>query len=175
MVAAALFGAADCNVDGSTAGAPGTSGTWSIDCVAVLGAPPASARTPLAGTPYSGVPRDKLISELSDQELAQLCDFDACLRYDGYSRKCYTGGPSFQLEAPPVVSDAMLTCEPTAAGVVQDSWDNRENCMSTYRNYFATCHVGSWEDCLREASSDPLAAATWGPDCATTRNECPVY
>jgi len=59
-------------------------GTWMVDCVAVLGSPPPSAQTPLAGLPYSGVPRDKLIGELTDDELGRLCDFDQCLFENGY-------------------------------------------------------------------------------------------
>lgn len=77
-------------------------------------------------------------------------------------------------EAVALVVPAMLTCYPTMYGQQQDTSDSRENCMALYRKYFGTCHVGSWEDCLREGVWAPMGAFSWAPDCATTQAECPV-
>jgi hypothetical protein len=151
-----------------------TDATWMVDCVAVLGGPRPSSQSPLDAVPRSGVPREKQIAALSDEDLGRLCDFDACITSNGYRRTCDGSGPQLQPEVVSTLSSAVVSCYPTPAGAVQDGWDSREDCMSIYRAYFASCHVSSWEDCLREWAWAPLAAFTWGPDCATTVAECPV-
>jgi hypothetical protein len=127
----------------------------------------------LESVPYSGVSRSKLISNLSDGELGQLCDFSACLSANGYGRSCSTKGPQYQPQTIAPLQGISATCYPAPA-TQSDSWGSRGECMATYRKYFNTCHVAPWEDCLRELSSDPLGAPLWGPDCDTVHDECPV-
>lgn len=158
-------------------GGPGVAAPASdtVDCVRVLGAPPPSARMPLDGVPFSGVDRTKRIADLSDQELAALCDFDVCTRTNGYGRTCAENGQAgFELQTAEVIADAVQTCVPAAPSQKQTSYESRASCIEIYRQYYRACHVGSWEDCLREIASDPLGASAWGPDCKTTEQECPV-
>lgn len=157
---------------------PVTRATPSVDCVAVLGAIPATiAQTPLAGIPYSGVAREKLIADLGDQELGHLCDFDVCMRVDGYLRNCFShpDDPRFQLETLPLVARAMATCypNPNPSDGRDDVAGTRDECMSIYRNYFAKCHVGPWEDCIRESASAPIGHDRF-PSCEITITECPI-
>lgn len=159
-----------------------------VDCVAVLGTIPSTlAQTPLARIPYSGISRDKLISALSDGELGKLCDFDVCIRANGYLRNCYPfpgleslrNRPEqpFRLESHPLVAESMVTCYPNpnpTDGRADVTWLTRDGCIEIYRKNFGACHVGSWEDCLREGAYAPLAS-TWAPSCEVTKSECPLF
>jgi hypothetical protein len=151
-----------------------------VDCVAVLGALPASADTALADVPFSGVAREKLLGALTDEEAAQLCNFEACMTTNGYRRKCYNstygvGSGTYQVNSVAIVAPVMETCFPVANVQPQDSSNSMEECTDLYRTYFATCHVGRWEDCLRESVRTPFGAWTWvAPDCLINHQECPV-
>src|SRR5688500_18083161 len=89
-----------------------------VDCVAVLGALPGTmAQTPSSAVPASGLDREKTIAMLDDSELARLCDFDVCLRVNGYLRKCYgcsdiRGDARYQCEAAPPIAQRMSKCLP---------------------------------------------------------------
>lgn len=176
----AFVGAAACGSNNQTLDSGAA--TWRIDCVAVLGAPPPSARTPLEGIPFSGLPRDKLLADLTPDELDHLCEFDACMGTNGFLRDCYTGGTStpggFQQETVDLVSGFLLTCYQQTDLIDNDThqygYPTLEDARSIYHQYYGTCHVGSWEDCVREKTSDPFGTNTWAPDCATTQQECPV-
>jgi hypothetical protein len=93
-------------------------GTWAIDCVAVVGAP-VSELTPLSAVPYSGVPRDKLISELTDDELLRLSDFLQCITGNGYHYVCDRAKDSGRLdsvmrvESPMVLTNYVTSCART--------------------------------------------------------------
>jgi hypothetical protein len=157
-------------------------GTWAIDCVAVLGAPNVGSPTvplPLEGVPYSGAPRDKLIGDLTDDELGRLCDFDACLGMNGYrhdfctDRYCPTEVPGdppvgpFHLETLPFLADEMYTFYATSYG--ESPIPSREDDIAEYRNYFAACHVAAWEDCSREQ-----VAYGPTPDCRERNILCAI-
>lgn len=170
--AVALVGAC---AGGASGDLPGRTGTLQVDCVTVLGSPPPSAQTPYAQVAHSGAPRAKRISELSDSELGSLCDLDVCLRGNGYSRDCGKSVRNAPIYAVAVLGEFMEPCAPTDPhAFTVDVWDTREDCIQIYRSDFGKCHVGPWEDCIREVASDPLGAVGWGPDCATTQQECPL-
>ena len=175
VVAAAL---AACGSDAPAAEAQ----TWMVDCVAVLGAPPPASETPLAAVPYSGARRDKRIGELTDDELGKFSDFEQCLSANGYRHDCCTGAycpniepvdqpvAAFRLETIPLIAAVMDTCFATTAG--GSGAPSREDSMALYRNYFAACHVGLWEDCSRELAIDPFGGWGWGPDCHEKDSLC---
>jgi hypothetical protein len=140
--------------------------------VAVLGAPPESTRTPLAGIPYSGVARDKVVADLSDAELAHLTDFLTCLGRNGYSGYCYgpltmkyvdVAVPPFHSEAPAAISGDLTTCIPSPLPPYEHS---REGNMYIYRNQYGACQVAVIEDCERETVAAPAPNNLWAPDCA---------
>jgi hypothetical protein len=157
-------------------------GTWQVDCVAVLGTPTISAQIPLSAVPYSGVPRDGLIGDLSDEQLGAFCDFIICLA-GGYRANCCTesycpptvpGAPpsgQFRAESPPLIAASMTTCFEASYG--DANWPSREDCVSEYRSSFGECHVGLWEDCSREVAAAPLGLAVGnGPDCREVNSGC---
>jgi hypothetical protein len=147
--------------------------------VAVLGTFRATlAQTPYAEIPYSGVPRDGTLGSLSDAELGQLCDFDACIRVDGYLRNCWSynthDGTAYQLETLPLVAGGVFTCyvNPNPAdGRYEVSWLSRDSCVYTYRHQFAKCNTAIWEDCLREAAF-ALVSSHWTPSCEIEKAQC---
>jgi len=160
----------------SGSGSPVEPQTRSIDCVAVLGIPPPSSQLLLAGVPYSGVQRGKLIGKLTDSELGRLCDANVCLATNGYQRKCYDfRTPEFRLETVAILAEALYTCYPTMDDVpTPDDWGSRENCMALFRRYFSTCYVATVEDCSREGAATPFGAWTWRPHCAIMAQQCPI-
>jgi hypothetical protein len=147
--------------------------TLTVDCIAVLGTMPPSARTPLASVPYSGAPRDKTIADLTDDELIQLVDFDDCVGQNGFGRNCYDTPPKFVQEVPAIIAGAARTCYPTQ---IDDPsappYDySREADMYVYRNQYGSCPVGPMEDCFRERAVQPWGVedqALWAPDCYST-------
>jgi hypothetical protein len=165
----------------STPSSPPT-GTWMVDCVSVLGIPTPSGQMPLAAVPLSGLPRDVHIGDLSDAQLGHLADYTACLFGNGYRHDCCSdtacphtvpGDPPigpFRLETVPLLADALSTCYPTTYG--ESSSPSRENNMSLDRGTFGNCHVGLYEDCMREQVSAPLADATPSPDCTEFNDLC---
>ena len=188
--AAAVLVACDSGSSGAVDAGPGT---WPVDCIAVLGAPNARSPTnalPPAGIPVSGVAREKLISDLTDSELGHLCDWEACMGTNGRGRTCYFsdtlpafGGDRFHLEAPSILADALHTCYPLSwddaipdAATMDYSLGSREDCMVIHRNYYGSCHVGSTEDCRRNAQSSPMGSDWWYSTdaCVTTHDECGV-
>jgi len=137
---------------------------------------PGSALTPLAGVPYSGVPRQKHVGDLNDDDLAQLADSLACLNLNGYGRDCYlpSDGAKYITNDPACIGG--WTCHPTE---VEDPatppYDySRESVMYVYRNQFSACPVAVLEDCGRERVSIPVGAQSlvfWTPDC-TALDQC---
>lgn len=145
-----------------------------VDCVAVLGALNGTmVQTPLAEVPRSGLNRDKTIAELDDTELRHLCDFDVCLRVNGYLRKCYPY-PSYP---PPLSAGIGYSCFPNTDlprdNDAEVAWGTRQDCVDIYRNYFGRCHVGVWEDCAREGAVRVLASS-YHPSCDQAKRECPI-
>ena len=57
---------------------PEATTVWAVDCVAISGAMQLTALTLLDSVPYTGLPRDKFIGDLSDMEVRRLCDFQSC-------------------------------------------------------------------------------------------------
>ncbi len=159
---------------------PPASSTWKIDCVSVLGIPTPSGQTPRAAIPTPvGVPRDVRFVDLTDAELAQFADWEACL-WGGYGHGCctntecpagYDGEPPgpFRLETTPLLANAMDTCyTPGGDGVIYAS---REDTMSLYRNtLLSNCHVGLYEDCQIETIPGFRGGAA--PDCAEVNALC---
>jgi hypothetical protein len=156
-------------------------GTWMVDCVAVLGAPRPSGQIPLAAVPYSGLPRDEVLGQLTDEQLGQLADFEVCLEINGYRHDCCSDtycpptAPdppigSFVLRTVPLIANAVYTCYPDSPG--DASAPSREAQVTFYRNNYGNCHVGLYEDCDRERASDPLGLAGWGPDCWEVNSLC---
>jgi hypothetical protein len=156
-----------------------------------------SASSPLDGVPFSGVPRDKLVSELTDEEIGQYCDFVECLAANGRGRACYHfgeaqyfGGDKFQLETVPmlaVLGQAVVhTCYPTPwnegmlpPGGNDITLGSRESCTNILRNYEGGCHVGPHEDCMRmwDVSVGMLGSSEWPYStdaCQTSKRECGV-
>jgi hypothetical protein len=165
-----------CAAGGTDAGDAGRTGTSPIDCVAVLGAPPPSSHVSYTELAYSGVPRDKRISELSTEEIGKLCDLDVCLTGNGYARVCLSIEKGAQIETR-VMGTFMVECAPTAdfgLNATESTWSSRSGCISAYQENFGGCHVGAWEDCLRESRSEPLGVVGGGPDCAIVLKECPL-
>jgi hypothetical protein len=149
--------------------------TWEVDCVAVLGTLPPSAQMPLESIPYSGVARDKRISDLSDEERGRLCDFGVCLRANGYRRRC--GRQQFPLETIDLLykwNQTPLTCYPIAPDDPgpNDSLYSRESCVALGRTQNIQCTVGLSEDCTRERASNPIGAIGWGPSCELMERTC---
>lgn len=132
--------------------------------------------TALEALPYSGVPRGKRVSELTDAELARSCDFTACLGANGYRRACrqYPGIADipFVLEANPLVAEALDTCYPDASdGRLDVTAGDPATCIAGARAYYNNCPHDLGEDCLREkAAAD---TARW-PTCDRIRSECPL-
>ena len=175
-----LFFAVACGAEPGPTTPPLLSGpqTTKIDCVAVMGALPTFPATPLAAVPYSGAPRHKRIGDLTDEELGSLCEFLVCLGSNGYGRACYHDGQQFQANVPDLLLGSLPieTCYPVALNDPTDmTLGSRESCMYIYRNQFAACDVGPWEDCFREYHAEPVGAfnrSLWAPDCATMGREC---
>lgn len=146
-----------------------------VDCVAVLGAPPASpqmlrGRFP-EGVPYSGLDRSKLIGQLTDDELSRFCDYLNCVEVNGYSRALYEGGRSgFEEEGLPLAVQWMATVVPFVsrdpAFWGHEAGDTeRGSCMDLNRKYFASCAVGATEDCMRENACVPFGLVEYRPSC----------
>jgi hypothetical protein len=162
---------------------PAPSLTWKVDCVSVLGIPTPSGQTPRAAVPPpAGVRRDVRIGDLTDAELAQLADWEACVTGAGYSHECCsdtvcplgTAGPppagvSFRLFTTPVLADAVATCY-----TVFDSRGpvgSREDAISLLKtSLLANCHVGPYEDCTVEGITGFRGGAA--PDCAELNALC---
>lgn len=147
-------------------------GTWAIDCVAVVGAPPATAFIPLDAVSVSGLPRDKYIGELNDAELGRLCDWGQCVGNNGY--RYYL--EQSRVEAPVIMSEIVWTArrtpKPFFPGSSRDTaWDSREDCAQLYRREYGACHVGPFEDCIREKAVRPLAYYQV-PSCIAWEREC---
>jgi hypothetical protein len=150
-----------------------------VDCVGVLGGLPPFAEEPLTTVPYSGVDRSKLLGELSDDEATRLCNFVACTTANGYGRNCYSSNspfPLFELNTVPILASGVQSCWPSQGGVSQYVAASVGDCIETYQTYFSTCHVGPWEDCVRELAWEPFGGAEAIPiaACGTNSVECPV-
>lgn len=150
-----------------------------VDCVAVLGTPTIGQMT-LDAVPFSGLPRDKTIGELTDDEVGHLADYAVCLFGNGYRHDCcsstqcpYTvpGDPPigpFRLETIPLLASEVSTCYATTYGESQTP--SREAWVSIYQGTFPNCHVGLYEDCLRES-----AAGTFGEVVGPSPDPCTEY
>jgi hypothetical protein len=53
------------------------------------------------------------------------------------------------------------------------AWGTRQDCVDIYRRYFGRCHVGAWEDCIRESAAGVLASS-YHPSCEQNKRECPI-
>lgn len=181
----ALAAVGACTAMCSSQRPPSGSDVRQLDCVAVLGIAGPSAHLPLAAMPYSGAPRDLRIGDLTDDELGALCDFDVCLG-NGYRHECCSAkfgcvppaalgdepSRSFELNTVPLLASFVYSCYPVPAD--EAGLPSRESCLTVYRNTFAGCHVGAWEDCSREIAADPLAGPAGGsPDCKERNSLCP--
>jgi hypothetical protein len=153
-----------------------------VDCVSVLGIPTPSAQLPLVAMPRSGLPRDVRIADLTDAQLGHLADYQACFFGNGYRHDCCTddqcphtvpGNPPigpFRLETVPQMADAVSTCYSTTYG--ESAFPSREGGMSLIRETFGNCHVGLYEDCVREMFSAPLGYSSLTSDCAEYNDLC---
>lgn len=161
---------------------PAAPNTTAIDCVALMGVPTPSPLTPLAALPRSGVPRDKLIGELTDAELGRLVDFEACLSLNGYLHDCCSEnycmpvlpteppiGP-FHLETVPLIASLVTTC--TRSTEAESGDPSREATMQLYRKQFGACHAGLWEDCDREGTLGLLGLGSSNYACLEKDLEC---
>ncbi len=162
---------------------PGPSLTWKIDCVSALGIPTPSGQTPLiAIPPPAGVRRDVRIGDLTEAELAKFADWEACVSAWGYAHECCSDticplgfasgttapGP-FQLSTTPVLRDAVATCY--TAFDSRGPVTSREDNISLFKtSLLANCHVGPYEDCIREEIPGFQGGAT--PDCAELNALC---
>jgi hypothetical protein len=168
-------------VVGACSSGPPASITWQIDCVSVLGIPTPSGQTPLAAVPPpAGVPRDVRIGDLTDDELARLADWEACMNGDGYAYECCSNtecplgidGPPpgpFRLEATPLLATALTTCYTVLDGGRPVT--SRDDTISLFRtSLLANCHVGRYEDCTRERI--PGFQGGSSPDCAELNALC---
>jgi hypothetical protein len=171
--------------------------SWVVDCVAVLGIPPPSTQTPLEAIALSGLPRDKFISQLTDDELVTLADFDACVLNNGYERAWFNSSyahidPSGAMTNDPhaaLYQDETLACLadlthtvyatpndelPDASGTIQGdlaTTEDRNENVYLLKHYDGACQVGPWEDCTRiEAAGGDIFS---GP-CRTTHVQCNV-
>jgi len=159
--------------------APRVDGTWAIDCMAVVGAP-ASELTPLSAVPYSGAPRDKLISELTDEELLRLADFTYCVGSGGYHFVCDHAkdrnrlDPVMRVESPMVLTDYVVSCVRTPDHYMGGSavLEVREEAPRFFRTYYGSCGVAVFEDCAREraitsitGSNDTTSCTAWEQSC----------
>lgn len=160
---------------------PAAPETYAIDCVAVLGMlgqMPLTQKVPPSSMPYSGVPRDKVIADLSDAEIGKLADFETCIVGNGYRHVCYfykshvTQGidGSFRLNTVPLIAETSVLdfCYSTQGGPSADSIHSREVWASIMRRQFGDCPVAGWEDCDRENGSGAFPPP-WGPTCASFR------
>lgn len=148
--------------------------TWAVDCVAVLGAPPAVATMNPSAMPFSGVRREETVAALSDAELGSFCDFLQCLSGNGYNYVCEQS----RLEAPSLVEEAVTSCRRTPSGYFNNRGgdlkpDSRESCVDLLRRYSGRCRVGLVEDCNRERSVWPIAYFS-APSCRALELECPL-
>jgi len=159
--------------------APRVNGTWAIDCVAVVGAP-VSELTPLSAVPYSGVPRDKLISELTDDELLRLSDFLQCITGNGYHYVCDHAKSSGRLdsvmrvESPMVLTNYVTSCARTPDNYMggNNAPEVREEMPRFYRTYYGSCLVGIYEDCNREVGILSITGSNHTPSCDAWEQSC---
>ncbi|MCL2726290.1 MAG: hypothetical protein FWD69_17855 [Polyangiaceae bacterium] len=147
------------------------SGTWAIDCVAVVGMP-VSALTPLSAVPYSGVPREKLIKELTDEEIGRFSDFVQCLGGNGYHFVCVKARDN-RVEGPEVLTDYLGTCFRTPFPYLGPGGgtETREEVVRFFREYYGSCGVGIYEDCNREAAVGEFPVADT-PSCTAWEQSC---
>jgi len=152
-------------------------GTWAIDCVAVVGAP-VSELTPLSAVPYSGVPRDKLISELTDEEIGKLSDFIHCVIGNGYHYVLLKARDR-RIEAPAALQDYLMACFRTPFPYLGPGAgsETREEEVRFIREYYGFCGVAVYEDCMRERGGGFLLpirqAVTRGSGHASIEIEAP--
>jgi len=159
--------------------APRVNGTWAIDCVAVVGAP-VSELTPLSAVPYSGVPRDKLISELTDDELLRLSDFIYCAGSNGYHYVCdYVKDrnrldPVLRVESPIVLANYVTSCARTPDHYMGGNAvpDVREEVPRFFRTYYGSCGVAVFEDCAREKAIRSIVGSQYTPSCDAWEQSC---
>jgi hypothetical protein len=163
-------------------GAPAPSpDTWMVDCVGILGIPTPSGQTPLEAVPRSGVPRDVHLGDLTDAQLGQFADWMVCVTGNGYRSECCSNtqcpylvageppGP-FVLETTPVLASALATCYTATFG--NAPLPSREETITLFRtSLLSGCHVGSYEDCIRESAVGGFEGGA-APDCAELNNLC---
>jgi len=154
---------------------PETTVVWAVDCVAISGAMQLTALTPLESVPYTGLPREKYLGDLTDQQIGVLCDFERCLADNGYRYVCNPyGKESFRLEADPLFAEAAISCYSTPNKYMgqYSVEDSHEDCVDFSRRYFSSCHVAVLEDCLREQFVRPFSSRGYLVACDAEDREC---
>ena len=166
-----LFATGMCVAACGGSDSPYRSGTWAIDCVAVVGMP-VSELTPLSAVPYSGVPREKLIKNLTDEEIGRLSDFMQCLSGGGYHAVCVEARGN-RVEGPEVLTDYLGTCFRTPFPYLGHGGgsETREEVSRFLREYYGACGVGITEDCSREMVVGEFPVANT-PSCTAWEQSC---
>jgi hypothetical protein len=122
--------------------------------------------------PYSGAPRDKLIGELTDEELGQLADFTYCVVGNGY-HYVQLKARDRRLEAPAVLTDYVLACFRTPPQYM--GWgataETRGEEVRFLPEYYGASGVGIYEDCIRERAVGKFPVADT-PSCDAWEQSC---
>ena len=171
-----LVASLGCSPSGGGGLAPPLAEPTHVDCVAVLGVNRPYPEVPLESIPLSGVPPDKLIRDLTDDEMNRFCDYLTCISQNGYGHGFVQSGPYFHPRSPAVLSGG-FTAYPTgyAAGEVPYGEQTRAECADFERRTWGACHAGVWEEWVREAQWVPTQALQWvmqGPAYRTMVQEC---
>jgi hypothetical protein len=159
VVTAALAG---CTSGGGAAQAPPLAQPTRVDCVAVLGGMRPNPEVPLASVPLSGVPQDKLIADLTDDEMNRFCDYLTCITQNGYGHGSVETGPKFHPRSPAVLTGG-ISVYPYAYDAGEDllGQQTRAECADFTRRTWGSCHAGVWEEWVREAQWVPTQALPW--------------
>jgi hypothetical protein len=129
---------------------------------------------PLESVPLSRLPRQKLLSELTDDEMGRFCDYLNCLTLNGYGHSAFFDGAKLHPRSPPILGGgfSVYLSMPYDKGGNEPT---RADCAQLNRQTWGACHVGVWEDWVREAQWVPPQAALWvlqSPAYRTMIQEC---